>query len=52
MKIDTARIESDIEHALKMRQHHADQYKLWKQEVYRLRTDLERAKRINDSHEA
>jgi hypothetical protein len=50
--IDLTKIERDIEHAIKMRHHHADQYKLWKQEVYRLRTDLERAKRINQSNEA
>ena len=50
--IDTTRIERDIEHAEAMCAEHKRKAKEWKQEAYRLRTDLERAKRINQSNEA
>ena len=50
MTIDTKGIEESIEYAERMREHHYQQGKIWKQEIYRLRTDLERAQRINQNN--
>ena len=50
--IDLTKIERDIEHAEEMCSEYKRKAKEWKQEAYRLRTDLERAKRINQSNEA
>ena len=45
--INTERIVADIEKAEQTRDHYKDLWKQWKQEVYRLKTDLARAERIN-----
>ena len=50
IKINTARIERDIEHADEMVELHYQQGKKWRQTASRLRSDLLRAQRINDSH--
>jgi len=48
--IDTEKIARDIEQAEQTRDHYKDLWKQWKQEVYRLKTDLGRAERINATH--
>ena len=47
--INTASIERDIEHADQMIELHYQQGKKWRQTASRLRSDLLRAQRINDS---
>lgn len=52
MTIDTQPLIEAITHAEKLRDEYKkkkqrDEYKFWKQEVYRLKSDLLRAERIN-----
>jgi hypothetical protein len=55
MIIDTEPIRLSIEHATAMRRKYRGKdkelYKLWKQEVHRLNSDLLTAERINAAHQ-
>ena len=55
IRIDEAPLKNAIEHASHLRDTYKgkdkEQFKFWKQEVFRLQSDLLRAQRINAAHD-